>query len=363
MANENGRKVRYAVVGAGWISQEAFMPGIHSAPNSVMTAIVTGNVEKSRKLADFHGIEHVYTYDQYDEMLRAGVVDAVYIALPNSMHADFAIRAARAGVHALVEKPLAKTVAESEAMIAAAAENNTLLLTAYRLHNEPGAIEALEMIRRGEIGEPLYYTSVFSFQSAPVNHRLQAEHWGGPLQDIGVYCLNAVRHVFGSEPVEVVAMSEGPDSDARFAEIDAHVGAMLRFPGGKMATFYCSFGAGEIDKYTVVGSKGVIEVEQAFRFQAPRRIRLIKGDTVTVREFPFVEEFGGQAAYFSNCIINGERPEADGEEGLADMVTMVAIEEAIRTGKPQAINLPPRPRHPTPDMAHALPRNDRRLLL
>ena len=191
------KKVRYAVVGAGWISQEAFMPSVDQTGNSEMTAIVTGNKDTAQKLADFYGIKHVYPYERYDEMLKAGVVDAVYIALPNSMHADYAIRAANHGVHALVEKPLAISIAEGEAMIAAAARNKVWLMTAYRLHNEPGTLEVIDMVRRGEIGDPRIFQSVFSFQAPAGNHRLKAEHWGGSLQDIGVYCLNAARQVFG----------------------------------------------------------------------------------------------------------------------------------------------------------------------
>ncbi len=114
------RKIRYAVVGTGWISQIAFMPSVAQTGNSEMTAIVSGNRANAEKLADFYGIEHIFSYDQYDEMLHSKLVDAVYIALPNSLHADYTIRAAQAGVHALVEKPLAVSVAECEAMIAAA---------------------------------------------------------------------------------------------------------------------------------------------------------------------------------------------------------------------------------------------------
>ena len=104
-------KIRYAVVGAGWISQIAFMPSVAQTENSEMTAIVTGNADKAKQLADFYGIKNVYTYEQYDEMLAGDIVDAVYIALPNSMHADYAIRALNAGKHALVEKPLAVSIA------------------------------------------------------------------------------------------------------------------------------------------------------------------------------------------------------------------------------------------------------------
>ena len=106
-------KIRYAVVGAGWISQEAFMPAVGQTRNSEIAAIVSGNAEGARRLAEFHGVPHVCGYEGYDELLGSGSIDAVYIALPNSMHADYAIRALKRGVHALVEKPLAVTVADA----------------------------------------------------------------------------------------------------------------------------------------------------------------------------------------------------------------------------------------------------------
>lgn len=357
------KKVRYTVVGAGWISQEAFMPGVHGAANSEMVAIVTGDMEKAKKLNGFHGIAHVFSYERYDEMLASGLVDAVYIALPNSMHADYAIRAAKAGVHALVEKPLATSIDESEAMIAAAEKAGTFLMTAYRLHNDPGTIEVLETIRRGDIGDPRLFNATFCFNLPAGNHRLKAGHWGGPLQDVGVYCINAMRHVFAAEPVEVAALSSFGDNDPRFSEVEEAWAATLKFPQGRLATFSVSFGSDALDNYTIIGTEGRIEVSQAFRFEANRIVRLIKDGKATEKAFPLMDDFAGQTAYFSDCILNGERPEADGEEGLADMRVMIAIEEAVRTGRMQPIQSPARPRHPTPDIARSISRNDRRLLI
>jgi predicted dehydrogenase len=357
------KKVRYAVVGAGWISQEAFMPSVNQTGNSELTAIVTGNMEKAKKLAAFYGIKQIYSYERYDEMLKAGVVDAVYIALPNSMHADYAIRAANAGVHALVEKPLARTEAECEAMIAAAAKAGVWLMTAYRLHNEPGTLEALEMVRRGDIGDPRMFSSVFCFQSNDSNHRLLAEHWGGPLQDLGVYCVNAVRHIFASEPIEARAMRDAGPDDPRFKEVEETICATLRFPGGRIANFFSSFGASPFESYTIAGTTGVIDVYFGYRFETARRIRVIRDQVVTEKIVPNVENFSGQTAYFSDCILKGARPESDGEEGLADMRALLAIEEAARTGVPQKISSPPRTIHPAMDMVRKFPPVSRRLLV
>ncbi|WP_343081634.1 Gfo/Idh/MocA family oxidoreductase [Ostreiculturibacter nitratireducens] len=358
------RKIRYAVVGTGWISQQAFMPAVAQTGNSEMTAIVSGNPDNAAKLAAFYGIESIYGYDAYDEMLAAGAVDAVYVALPNSLHAEYAIRAARAGKHVLVEKPLATTVEECEAMIAAAEETGVWLMTAYRLHNDPVTVEALERIRAGAIGEPRLFTSVFSFQSALDNHRLKAEHWGGPLQDIGVYCLNAARHVFGAEPVEAIAMKGQDEGDPRFTEVEETIAVTLRFSGGRFAQFLASFGAEVTDFYRVIGTKGEIVVDPGFRLETDTAMRLRQGEETVEQEVsPQVDHFGAQTAYFSDCILNGTRPEADGSEGLADVRAMLAIERAAATGQPQRIETPPRPRHPAQDTIRLVPRTDRRLLL
>lgn len=355
--------IRFACVGAGWIAQEAFLPGVAQSGKARVAAIVTGDAAKGLKLADFHGVPQVVGYDGYDALLASDAVDAVYIALPNAQHADYAIRAARAGKHVLVEKPLAVTVAEGEAMIAAAGKAGVFLMTAYRLHNEPGTLAVLDHVRKGVIGTPLIFQSVFSFQIAAGNHRLKASHWGGPLQDLGVYCINAARHVFAEEPVEAMASLNRPAGDPRFAEVEASFAATLRFPSGGLAQFVASFGAGATDGYRVIGSTGELELSPGFRFETATRLRLRQGDAVTATDFPQIDHFGAQVAYFADCIAAGTPPEADGEEGLADMRVLIALETAARTGKPQPIHSPPRPRHPTPDMARPVPVTDRRLLL
>jgi predicted dehydrogenase len=355
--------IRYAVVGAGWIAQEAFMPGAAQSGNSIIGAIVTGDMDKGAKLAAFHHVPQVVEYADYDALLASDTVDAVYIALPNSMHADYAIRAARAGKHIMVEKPLAVSVQEAEAMIAAAEAAGVFLMTAYRLHHEPGTLAVLDHIAKGSIGTPLIFQSLFSFQSALGNHRLSAAHWGGPLQDIGVYCVNSARHIFGEEPFEATATTHQPKGDPRFAEIEATIAATLRFPSGGIAQFIASFGAGEVDNYRVVGSKGDLELDPAFKFDFAMKMRLRRDGVTIETTFPQIDHFGAQVAYFSDCIAAGTPPEADGAEGLADMRALIAIEAAARTGTPQHINSPPRLRHPTPDMVRMAPVTTHRLLL
>ena len=347
--------IRYAVVGAGWISQVAFMPGVAATGNSRMQAIVSGNKEVARGLAERYGVPEVLGYDGYDALLRSDRIDAVYIALPNDLHADFTIRALKAGKHVMVEKPLATSLAEGEAMIAAAREGRRFLMTAYRLHNEPGTQAMLETVRSGRIGVPVHVAATFGFQAQPGNHRLKAGHWGGPLPDVGVYCLNAARHVFATEPVAVQAMASRPPGDPRFAEINASLAVTLRFPGERLAQFFCSFGSALTETLRVVGTTGELTLDPAFRFESAMQMRLRDETGESVQSFPHVDHFAGQIAYFSDCIARSTPPEADGEEGLADMRVLQAIDEAVETGA--TVILPPRAfgKGITPDMRRSFP--------
>ncbi|HTT10706.1 MAG TPA: Gfo/Idh/MocA family oxidoreductase [Burkholderiaceae bacterium] len=328
------KKVRYAVVGAGWISQEAFLPAVEQTGNSEVVALVSGDLAKAKQLAAFYGIRDIYAYEQFDAMARSGAVDAVYIATPNSSHARYAERAADHRLHILVEKPLATTAAEAESMVAAANAAGVHLVTAYRLHNDPGTIKVMEMIREGAIGDPRYFWSAFCFQIAAGNHRLRKDHWGGPLQDLGVYCVNAARHVFAGEPVEVHALSAGDSDDPRFAEVDAGITATMRFEGSRIASFYAGFGSEATDVFQVLGTRGSLELQHAYLFGAARTILLKRGAAVDRIDVPETDNFSGMIACFSDCILQGTRPLVDSGEGLADMRALLAIVDAAERGAP-----------------------------
>lgn len=329
---------RYAVVGAGWISQEAFMPAVAATSNSRMQAIVSGNAQGARRLADFYGIPEVLDYKDYDALVASDRIDAVYIALPNDLHADYTIRALKAGKHVMVEKPLATTLAEGEAMIAAAAASGSFLMTAYRLHTEPATHAMLDTVRSGRIGDPVYVAATFGFQTQEGNHRLKAGHWGGPLPDVGVYCLNAARHIFAAEPIAVQAMTTRPAGDPRFSEIDASFAVTLRLPGNRLAQFFCSFGSATSESIRVVGSAGELILDPAFKFDSTLRMTVRDGSAEDSTVFDAVDHFAGQIAYFSDCIQSGEPPVADGEEGLADLRVLLAIDQAASTGETVGIN-------------------------
>lgn len=175
-------KIRYAVIGLGYISQAAMLPAFrHARRNSVLTALVSGHRTKRSELSRRYGVKIDADYDRFDKLARSGDVDAVYIGLPNTMHREFTVRAARAGLHVLCDKPLAMSVRECNAMLPAARRNKVRLMTAYRLHFEPANVATLKLVRSGAFGAIRFFSSDFSMQVKPGNIRTQGELGGGRL--------------------------------------------------------------------------------------------------------------------------------------------------------------------------------------
>jgi predicted dehydrogenase len=329
----DSKTVRYAVVGLGWIAQEVVLPAFKHAKNSELTALVTDDPVKAEELGKKYQVSQTMGYAGYDGLLRSGFIDAVYIALPNNMHKDYAVRAARAGIHVLCEKPMADSVAECEEMIQAAETNEIRLMIAYRLHFEPANLKAIEMIKDGEIGEPRVFSSVFSQQVAEGNVRLKKGLGGGPLMDMGVYQINGSRYLFQDEPIEVIGAGAN-SSDPRFAEVHEMATGILRFPGDRLAVFTCSFGAASADAYQVVGTRGELWLEPAFDYHADSKLRIKMDGKERESSFDKVDQFGAEIEYFSECILNRVDPEPSGREGLADIRVVEALLQSMRSGHP-----------------------------
>ena len=325
--------VRYAVVGAGWISQAAFLPGVAQSGNSVVTALVTGDEAKATALADRYGIQHVHGYADYDQLLASGDIDAIYLALPNDMHRQYALPALQRGVHVLLEKPMATSEADCEAMIEAARAGNAKLMIAYRLHFEPATLAAIELVRTGKLGRIRAFSAMFSQSVAPSNHRANHGYWAGPVSDMGVYPINAVRNLFGEEPIEVSA-SGVRDPDLPF-NFDDTVSVTLRFADHRVAQFVVSYSGASIDQYRILGTKGDLEVSPGFMFGVGLKYRATIDGKTHEQAFDATDQFGGELQYFSDCILNNREPEPNGEEGLADVRVLAAIERALESGQPQ----------------------------
>lgn len=332
--SEKAGKIRYAVVGLGHIAQAAVLPAFRNArKNSELAAFVSGDRIKHHELGRRYRVRGQYSYEEYDELLAGGEIDAVYIALPNSMHHEFTVRAAQAGIHVLCEKPLAVTSKHCEEMIAACARGRVKLMTAYRLHFERTNLEAVQLVRSGEIGEPQIFNSVFTMQVKPGNIRVKKAMGGGTLYDIGIYCINAARYLFRSEPEEVVAFSV-TGTDARFREVDAMTTAILRFPGNRLASFTSSFASSDVATYHVIGTKGSLQVDMAYEYSEALELRLSVDGKQQTRPFSRRDQFAAELLYFSDCILNDREPEPSGAEGLADVRIVEALYRSAASGRP-----------------------------
>jgi predicted dehydrogenase len=326
----SSRPIRYAVVGLGHIAQVAVLPAFAHARHSRLGALVSGDRQKRTQLSRKYKVP-AYSYDEYEDCLAQ--VDAVYIALPNSMHAEFTIRAANAGVHVLCEKPLAVTVAECEAMIDACETAGVKLMTAYRLHFEKTNIEAIDLVRRGRIGDPKFFASTFSMRVKQGNIRTQAELGGGTLYDLGVYCVNAARNLFAGEPIEVFAYSVN-GAGSRMPEIDESTAAALRFEQDAVATFVTSFNAADTGSYVIVGTKGSLRLDPAYEYAEGLQYELTVDGKTTRKKTAKRDQFAPEIEYFSDCIRRNREPEPSGLEGMQDVRIVEALYESAQRGEP-----------------------------
>ena len=326
------RKVRYAVVGLGHIAQVAVLPAFRNTANSELFALVSGDPDKLEKVGKQYDLEHLYSYDDYSRALSN--VDAVYLTLPNHLHREYAVRAAAAGVHVLCEKPMAVASEDCKAMIEAANQNHAKLMIAYRLHFEAGNLEAIRLARSGKLGTLRIFTSEFAQQVADDNVRVRepVARGGGPVYDMGVYCINAARYLFGSEPTEVFAIT-GNNGDQRFQRVEEMTSVIMRFPEERLATFTCSFGAADISRYALIGTKGVLRADPAYEYARALKHQLTGGKKSKSRTFPKRDQFAAQLVYFSDCVLKDKAPEPSGLEGLADVRIVEAIYESARTKK------------------------------
>jgi len=354
MSTKSSRsKVQYAVVGLGHIAQVAVLPAFKTARNSELVALVSGDPLKRKAMAKKYRGTQVFTYEDYDKVLS--LVDAVYLALPNHLHKEYAARAAEAGVHVLCEKPMAVTEEECETMIAAAEKNRTKLMVAYRLHFEKGNLEAIRTVKNGRLGKPRIFSSDFAQQVKANNVRVTepVNRGGGPVYDMGVYCINAARYLFGAEPTSVLAVSAS-NEERRFKRVEEMMSAVLYFPEERLASFTCSFGAADISRYSVVGTKGVLTSDPAYEYAMDIEQQVIVGGKKSKRTFAKRDQFAAEITYFSDCILKNRTPEPSGLEGLADVRVIRALYESASRGA--AVELPPFPGKKKPSIVQEIQR-------
>jgi predicted dehydrogenase len=339
-SSPGGKKIGYCVVGLGRISMEQFMPGVKISKDSKIVALVSGHRDKAERVADEYGVAHgaIYSYENYDSIHDNPSIDAVYIALPNGMHAEYTIRAAKAGKHVLCEKPMANSVKECEQMIAACKQADRKLMIAYRCRYEPTNLRAIELLRQGYAGKLQIVSSSNGFNIHAGEWRLNKKMaGGGPLVDVGIYSIQAMRYLTGEEPTVVDAYSSVIDHDGRFKEVEENVVWTFHFPSGVLAHCATSYGTNFTGgSARAIGSEGMLELNPAFAYQGLQLTGKAQGKPPVDIAFnnPSPRQFATEADYFSDCILQNKEPKTGGEEGLRDQRIITAIYQSCTEGKP-----------------------------
>jgi predicted dehydrogenase len=333
------KRLGVAVVGLGHLALNQILPAFGRAKDVKVTALVSGEPDKARVIAAQYGVPetHLYDYTTFDRLRDNPDVDIVYIVLPNSMHADYTVRAAAAGKHVLCEKPMATSVADCQRMIAACAQAKRKLMIAYRMQYEPHHRMLIQMARDTANG-PIRLIDAVNGQNDLGNgqwRQKKAMAGGGSLVDVGIYCLNATRYITGEEPVEVTARLTQPKDDPRFRDIEDVVQFTLRFPSGTVANCVSGYSFHQSGHLRVQSEKVWFEASPAFSYDS---LELKVGrkmgtpNSVTTIGLPPNDQFAREMDAFAWSIRNDRTPLTAGEEGLQDMRIIQAIYQAAASG-------------------------------
>ncbi|MBN2090884.1 Gfo/Idh/MocA family oxidoreductase [candidate division KSB1 bacterium] len=323
------KKLGVALVGLGYYSTDVLAPALQETKNCYLAGIVTGTPSKEKIWMEKYNIprQNVYNYKNFEQIAENTVIDIVYVVLPNSMHAEYTIRAAKAGKHVICEKPMALSVAECQSMIDACRQNKRKLSIGYRMQFEPHTQEIIRYGREKVFGQVRYVNA-----SAGFNNRSPKTHWklqkalgGGVVMDMGVYSIQAARYCIGEEPLSVTAQSFN-DDPTRFDEVDQEVTMQLEFPGGAMANLMTSFRVSTNMLY-VAAEKGWYILNP---FSGYRGIKGMNKDRLI--EFPSINQQATQMDEVAWCIVHDQVMRVPGEEGLRDMKVVEAIRKALKTG-------------------------------
>jgi predicted dehydrogenase len=328
------RKVNWGILGCAKIAERSIIPAIRESRTGVIYGIASRDEKKARSWKDQFGF--ITLYPDYQALINAPQIDVVYIPLANHLHCEWAVKAAKAGKHVVVEKPACLSTDEAKKMIDEAKKNNVLLMEAFMWKYHPQTEKILRIIKRGNIGEPLFFHSAFTFNytNDPSNYRWDPKMGGGSLYDIGCYTISAARTMFGLEPVSVYATAR---IDAK-KKVDTSCSMILEFPNGKTAHLDCSFEAQFQSYYEVIGPKGTVKAPRAFS-QRMRSVTLetLKGELFKVVNVPRVNQYARMVETVNECIRHGKDLPVKPEDILNNVKVIEAAFKSIETGKPVKI--------------------------
>ncbi len=329
---QEGKKLGFALVGLGSLSTNQIAPALQKTKHCRLAGVVTGTPAKEKTWAEKYNIpaKNIYNYQTFDRIADNPEIDVVYVVLPNAMHAEYTIRAAKAGKHVLCEKPMEVSVKKCEQMIEACKNAKRLLAIGYRCQFVPHHLEMMRLAREKVFGTVKLIEASFGFRIGDPNQwRLKnALAGGGALMDVGIYALQGARYVSGEEPIEVFA-SETKTDKVKFKEVDESIFWSMRFPSGVMANCGTTYLVGGMNRLFAAAEKGSFQLDPAYSYGG------LQGKTSKgPMDFPQVDHFATEMDDFAQCIMNNRASRVPGEEGLRDVKIMTAIYESIRKGRP-----------------------------
>ena len=331
-----GRTFRWGVLSTARIGRNRFIPGVRAGTESEVVAIASRDAARARSAAQELQIPRAH--GSYEVLLADTEVDAVYIGLPNGMHPEWTIEAARAGKHILCEKPIARRRSDAERMAAACRDAGVLLMEAfmYRLHPQHARVR--QLVADGAIGTPQFVRASFCFFMPPERRaqgdvRLQAGLEGGALMDVGCYAVNAARYLFGEEPETASAQQRIGDG----LGVDTSFAGVLRFPGGRLALIDGSFDASGTQRYEIAGSGGTIVAERAFLPPLGKTtITVSAGSERRGEEVDSPDQYGLEADHFARSVRAG-RLLPPAEDGVAQAAVIEALYESAGSGRSSVV--------------------------
>ena len=336
----NEGSVGFAVIGLGDYALGLAMPGLVAAPRCHVAAVVSGNPEKAARVAAAYGVpeDAIYSYEDFDRIAEDDRVEAVYIVLPTGLHATWTEKSFAAGKHVLCEKPMAISSAECQRMIDAAEKAGKKLMIAYRCHFEPYNLKAMELMQDGAVGSIQTIETENNYTAGPATPATNWRHsralaGGGPLEDYGLYGLQATMYLTGELPVSVKATTEQPEGDPRFTEIFSTVRAELRFPSGAVGNVMTSYNAPGSNMVSVEGSEGSLLMRPATGYGGNNMTLTRDGASEDLRPGDSSVQFAGECNHFADAIRDGVEIKTGGDMGLRDIRIIEAIYESAASGQ------------------------------
>ena len=333
LAQAAERKIGFALCGLGSLSTGQLAPALQKTKYCKLTGIITGTPAKAERWKAQYNIpdKNIYNYDTMPKLADNPDIDVVYVVTPNALHAEHAIKAAKAGKHVLCEKPMEATPEKCQEMIDTCKAANRLLAIGYRCRFEPHNLECVRLAREKTFGDLRVIEACFNIRLGdPTQWRLKkALSGGGALMDVGIYALQATRYLTGEEPVVVSGMETKTDP-VKFKEVDESIVWQERFPSGVIAHCGASFNTSVVGKFTAIAERGWFELNPGFLYGGNHG-RRSDGKQI---EFDPMDQFAAEMDDFSRCILDNKPTRVPGEEGLRDVKIMMAIYESIKAGRP-----------------------------